>query len=119
MGEPMLQRTVATVCVCYGLLYVIPVLAMLQDAETPGDHGAMWSAVSVVFVVGGVFVAAGSGIMSNAWRWRPVSMIGAVSSALLIAANLSIPTVFMVVHLAIIAGVLRFWFRSLLTGTRG
>lgn len=108
----MLQRIVATIFVCFGMLHVVPAMTLLQEADSSVGRLPAWFGVAVIFAIGGSFVAAGYGVMSNAPWWRAAAAGGAAVTLMLALVGLPLPTGFLLICLAVGGGMLRFWFRS-------
>jgi hypothetical protein len=117
-GSSVLRRVIATIFVCYGLLYAIPIVFVLGDDGSWREQLLTWTAAGILLAPGAAFVIAGVGVLSSAGWWRFLAVGAAAASSALTLVGFPIPTVFLMLNLAVIAGALRFWVRRRLLRLR-
>jgi hypothetical protein len=107
----LLRRTIATIFVCYGVLYAIPAVVVLASADNLREQIAMWMVAAIMVTPGVAFVVVGTGVLAGARWWRRLAVGASLASSVLWLLGFPVPAVFLMVNLAVIAGALRFWLR--------
>lgn len=107
-----MRRVIASMFVIFGLGHLIAAALFVRAADSAATYVVFGAAALLLLAAGGGLIVAAGGVMAQSGWWRSLVFLASVVSAIVSILALPPMFVFLLLDLAIIVGVLRFWLRQ-------